>query len=184
MKKQKKQIIGLLIALVIVVAGYLAVRYLVVDEDLVSVESVSQEVFHIDKETLVELKYTNNQETVELIKDGENWYLKDDKSVSLDQDKVANVLGFASYLNSKTVIDTPASLSDYGLEEPVYTIWLKDASGNEKTYYIGDKYVMADEYFARVEGDNNVYTIADTYPDAFDSGKESLIAKEDTTKEE
>jgi len=167
MKKQKKQLIGLLIVLVLVLGAFLASRYLIVDKDAVTVEQVSTEVFHIEKDLLKEVKYTVFGTTIDLVKDGDIWKKSDDMSAELDQDKVANVIGFASYLNSKSEIENPASLEEYGLDNPGFTVSIYTEDGTEKCFYIGDQYVMGDEYFAKVEGDNTVYTIADTYPQAF-----------------
>lgn len=181
MKKQKKQLIALVAVLVVVVAGYLAARFIIVDEDIVTVEQVSEEVFHIDKETVIEVSYTVDDVTVEFVKDGEYWALKDNKDVELDQVAVSDIVGFAAYLNSKSVIDEYDSLSDYGLDNPRYTIRVKDNDGNEKCYYIGDRYVVGDEYFARVEGEDVIYTIASTYPDAFITDLEQIVVLKDMT---
>lgn len=183
MKKQKKQLICLLLILVIVIGAYLAARYLIVDEDLVTVESVSEEVFHINKENVTEVRYTVGGIYIDLVKEGDVWKLKDDKSVELDQDKVSDLVGFASYLNSKSVIEEPASLDEYGLGSPEYIIEVYTTDGNDKCFYIGDKYVMGSEYFARVEGSDVVYTIADTYPDAFVTDISLLTKQEEESSD-
>lgn len=183
MKKQKIQLIGLLVALIIVVGGYLAARYLVVDEDLVTTQSISEEVFHIAKENVKEVTYTVGGVYIGLINEDGIWKLKDDKSLELDQDKISDIVGFATYLNSKSVIEDPAPLDDYGLTSPEYVIKVVTNDGAEKMYYIGDKYAMGDTYFAAVEGESVVYTIADTYPNAFTTDVSELVAKQDEETE-
>lgn len=181
MKKQKKQLIALAVVLIAVIAGYLAARFLIVDEELVQVENVSEEVFHMDKATVAEVSYTVDGVTVEFIKDGDNWVLKDNKDIELDQVAVNDIVGFAAYLNSKSVIDDYDNLADYGLDNPRFTIRVKDNAGNEKCYYIGDRYVVGNEYFAKVEGEDVIYTIAETYPDAFVTDVEQFAVINDAT---
>lgn len=179
MKKQKKQLIALAAVLVFVIAGYLVARFLIVDEDLVQVENVSEEVFHMDKATVAEVCYTVDVVTVEFIKDGDKWALKNNRGIELDQVAVNDIVGFAAYLNSKSVIDEYDNLADYGLDNPRFTVRVKDNAGNEKCYYIGDRYVVGSEYFAKVEGEDAIYTIAETYPNAFVTDIEQFTVIDD-----
>lgn len=176
MKKQKKQLIALLVALVIVVAGFFVIRYVVSHQEL-ETETVSvTELYHTDKESCTEVEYIHDGVDLDFVRDGGKWYLKNDRNTELDQDSVDSMVGFAASLNYKTKIDEPAELSEYGLDNPSYIVTVTDSMGVAQTYFIGDCFKIDGTYFAKLEGSDAVYTIASTYPNAFDADIEHYKA--------
>ncbi|MCR5799569.1 MAG: DUF4340 domain-containing protein [Lachnospiraceae bacterium] len=181
MKKQKKQFIALLIILLLAVGAYIYFTYFrapKIEEGSVSVT----EVFHNDVGSVKELMYMHDGVTVELTRDGDTWYLANDKSIKLDQDKVTDILRFAANLNASTTLEDVTDLSEYGLDAPDYTVSFTTSDGVQTTFYIGDFFGVDGTYFARVEGDNNVYKIVSYYADSLVMDVDQL--KADTTQEQ
>lgn len=180
MKKQLKQLIGLLIGLAVVVAGFFIIRYVAAHQEIETETINVTELYHTDKESVKEVEYIHGDSDIDLVRENDKWYLKNDKSTELDQDAVETVVGFATSLNFKTQIDEPGELSEYGLDNPSYIVTVTDSQGVVQTYFIGDSFTMDGTYFAKLEGTDTVYTIASTYPNAFDADLEHLKA---TTEE-
>lgn len=179
MKKQLKQLIGLLIALAVVVGGYFIIKYVAAHQEIETETINVTELYHADKESVTEVEYIHGEIDVDLVREGETWYLKNDKDTELDQDAVGTVVGFACSLNYKTQIDEHGELSEYGLDDPSYIVTVTDAQGVAQTYYIGDYFTLEGTYFAKLEGTDTVYTIASTYPSAFDADVEHYKATEE-----
>lgn len=174
MKKQAKQLIGLIIALAVVVAGYFIIRYVAANQELETETINITELYHVDKESVTEVEYIHNGVDIALVRDGDTWYLKNDKSIELDQQAVGTVVGFATSLNYKTQIEEPGKLGEYGLDDPNYIVTVIDSMGVAQTYFIGDYFAIDGTYFAKLEGTDTIYTIASTYPNAFDADLEHL----------
>lgn len=61
--------------------------------------------------------------------------------------------------NAKVDAKDP-NLADFGLQDPDYTIRIKSRSQGEKTIYVGNETVDPSLCYFKVEGDDNIYTVA------------------------
>lgn len=177
MKKQKKQLIILLVLLVLVIGGYMAAKYLVSHKEVLDDSINVTEVLHLDKDSLTEVCYIHDGVTVDLVRKDNEWKLKDDENIKLDQEVISDIVGFAAFLNCRGTIEEPAALEEYGLDVPSYIVEVTDGKGVSNCYYIGDASAVDGTYFARLEGTDVVYKIAATYPQAFITDLEQLKAK-------
>lgn len=173
MKKQKKQLIILLVLLVLSIGAFYAITYLL--NTVEKTQEISNIlVFKNDVSTVSEVSYTANGTAVTLVKDNDNWILKDDQKFELDQDKAAEIVSYCTNLNAREAIETDSELSEYGLDNPSYTITYTLTDGTKGSYSIGDYFEIEGTYFAKVDGDDKIYKITNYYVDSLITEKESL----------
>lgn len=174
MKKQKKQLLVMLVVLALFVAAFFVIKYVMANQEI-ETETVSvTKIYHADKESIKGVQIVRENDTLDLVRDGDTWGLKDDKSAKLNQDSVDSVIGFAAYLNASDIIEEPGDLSEYGLDNPMYVVTITDALSSQQTYFVGDECVLDGTYFAKLEGSDTIYKIAYTYPNSFSTEIESL----------
>lgn len=174
MKKQKKQILILFVVLILLVVGYIvAINKVNNIEILDTIDVIS--VIKTDTESVRNVSYIHDGVTMSFTKDSNGvWKLDGDDSFVPDADVMANIVSYATNLNARSKIEDPSELSEYGLDDPQYIVTFTDAAGVQQTYFIGDRFEVEGTYFAKVEGDDTIYTITDYYPNAFITDKEQL----------
>ena len=98
MEKQKKQLLGLLVILIVAV-----IAFIVVEEETDT--TASYEVTNLNADDVTKLVYTNENGTLTLNKDGDNWICDEDRSVDIDADKVSTMVGKVASLTSENKIE-------------------------------------------------------------------------------
>ncbi len=173
MKKQKKQLIILISILVIALAGFWASVYLVDSTEVIDTISVTS-VIKTDAANVDEVTYTVDGNEFDFIKKNDKWVLADDPDTALNQDTVDKIISYCINLNSKSTIENPSSIEEYGLDNPHCTISFKTNDGNMYKYYIGDCFAIDGNYFAKVDGDDTIYTISNLYYSTLNTDRDSL----------
>lgn len=181
MEKQKKQLIGLLIILIVAVAAFILVSKLP-DEDT-DEEKAVYAVTSLNKEDVTKLKFTNGNGTVTLTKNGESWLCEEDRTVDIDEDTVDTMAGKVASLTSENKIENVEDISRYGLDSPSLTILVSDGT-DTKTILVGDYNETTYTYYLCLEGDTGtVYTAqSSTVSDFMNKTLEDLAAEEETTE--
>lgn len=182
MKKQKRQFVIILCLLILCVGGYLAAKSIPKEEET-TVGTESLTVTSITQENVTEISYLCEGDIVELVKEEDVWKSKEDKSLSLDQTAVGNMLSYVCSITTDTVIESPASVSEYGLTNPENTISLTLADGSNVQLMIGDYLDITGEYYAQLAGDTNVYTVSSYIPSTFNKSLDLLVVTEEETTE-
>ena len=183
MKKQKKQFFIIICILVLCVGGYFVAKNLPDEEEETTVGTQSHTVTSIVQDNVTGLSYLYEGDIVDLVKEDGVWKSSEDKSLSLDQTAVSNMLSYACSITTETVIENPESVSEYGLTNPQNTICLTLTDGSSVQLLIGDYLDIAEAYYAQLAGDANVYTIANYIPSAFSKSLDMLVAAEEETTE-
>lgn len=100
------------------------------------------------------------EEELVLVKiDDENWQLTSDKDLKLDNSRVRSIaINLSSVFVEKTIEENANDISVYGLDEPVVVTAIQDDE-SKYTLLIGDKTPTEGAYYAKLESDNNIYTI-------------------------
>ena len=130
-------------------------------------------------ETLSSLSYTdhNNETTLSFTKDSETWYVSDDKEIPLTQSYINTMEETFCSINATREITDPDALSDYGLDNPAYTINLTDQEGNLTTLTIGN---AADEdYYLAVNGQEDIlYTVNSSIVSSMQYDLDTMVTKD------
>ena len=174
MKKQNAQMIVLLTVLILCVCGYFVVKE--IPEEETEVASQSYTVSNVDQSNVIGMSYFYEGEIINLAKENDVWILEDDKTLSLDQSVIENMLGYVCSITTDTVIEEPESLAEYGLSNPSNTVCLTLSDESVVQLLIGDYMDLTGEYYALLAGDSKVYTIPSYIAAAFEKSIDDLIA--------
>lgn len=191
MKKQIVQFGSIIIILVICIAGYtiLSGHY----DKKEKKEKTSNQIvaFSLDDyKSTKSLKYTNQNETIELTKENGTWKIKGDSKTKVDDTKVeSEMLSKLVEVIASEKIDKVSKEENYGfiksddnVAASTCTIKIVDSEGNEHTLYIGNSNPYdSDKYYMMVKGDDNVYVINSDLTNAFSKSKDDLKKEEETT---
>lgn len=92
-------------------------------------------------------------------KEGDSWSLAAPEAGDLDKSKMTPVLNAISkVLALEFIDDNPANLDKYGLKSPKYSLEFENSTGRKKLL-IGEEKVNGKEFYAKVEGENDVFSL-------------------------
>ncbi len=182
MKKQRRQFFIIVVVLILCIGGYLVAKNIPKEEE-VTVGTNSHTVTSITQDNVTGLSYLYEGDIVDLVKEDDVWKSAEDKSLSLDQTVVSNMLSYVCSIETDTVIENPDSVSEYGLTNPQNTICLTLADGSSVQLLIGDYLDISGEYYAQLAGDANVYTVSSYIPSTFSKSLDLLVVEEEETTE-
>lgn len=177
--KQHKTMITLLVILVVCVGLYFLMGAIA---DKQEEKELKEDILVTNLTDLVSLEYTDGKKTLSFVKEGDAWNVADDKDFALDSSKVETMENVLTDVMAVRQLDGADELSAYGLEEPAYTITMKDANGKETTLYIGD--VTGSDCYATVDDKKVIYTIGSSVSDVleFDLTAMEVVEEEETTE--
>lgn len=186
MKKQKIQMILILVVLVLCIGAYFLVSHMAKQEEQKEKDSETEgqtTIAKIDADKVDTFSYEVDGKTYSYTKDGNDWKYDDDNSLKLDSSSINTILEKLNGVIALETLDSYDSLSDYGLDKPQNTITVT-VGDKTTTFYIGDYNDMVSEYYLKMEGDDAVYLVDSTLKDTFSKTADSLVKEEDTETEE
>lgn len=133
-----------------------------------------------DIESLLALSYTDHSEgtTLSFAKDGDTWYVSNDRDIPLTQSYIETMEDTFCSLTATREISDPDALSDYGLEDPAYTIELTDQDGTLTTVTIGNS--VDEDYYLAVNGQEDIlYTADSSIVSSMQYDLDTMVAKDD-----
>ena len=154
-----KRLIVLCLLLAALSAGSVALsRY---NEERESAQDAGAEADEnvVELEDIQRIDVAFEGERVSMQREGDAWIDVDDPAFPLDAtypEQMASALAQVTSTRSVT-----GDLAEYGLDEPQLTISVTDAAGEVTTLFVGDKNGVTGLYYARLDGSETVYTIAD-----------------------
>ncbi len=155
--KQRRNVIILVAVLVILVVVYLGLRYgnQRAEEDEAAREE-AEAIHLVTADDLTAMGYTSGGNSMSYTCTGGKWVYDEDPEIDLQQIELSSMEEDLLDLTAVREIEDPDALEDYGLTEPVYSIWYT-ADGTTSTIYIGN--VADDNYYATIDDTGKVYTI-------------------------
>lgn len=168
MKSLKKLIIPIAImaALVIALIVYMIVSssgsndpvevnkdVLVIHPTLISQMSVHRKNDPMD--IVIDMSYSNATDTYTYVFNG-----AENTADQYSDSKLDTFVGILSDYNVNSIIENPASLSEYGLDDPEVTIAITTNDGQSYRVILGDDTYEGANCYMKIDGDENVYTVA------------------------
>lgn len=186
MRKQKKQLLIMLLVLVLLVAGYVAIRFY--NSNSASKDSADEvSVLEIPEESIASITYDYNDVTYELVKEGDEWTYPADATVDIDESKMNPLLLAVESITSDTMIENVADMEQYGLNNPARTVTVGTQGGDTYTILMGDQNAVINAYYLCMNGENTVYTVQGYRYTNFDKTPWDLAVEEtqdsETTEE-
>ncbi len=180
--RKKKRNVGLPVLCILLLGllgGYFMIHSYNEKQEDAEAEETEEAVFSAEADSILGIGITNENGSFVLERDSSesNWTNPENPEVSLDADAIQTLLGYLSNITTEEIIENPADLSAFGLEDPFATITVTTENGTD-TIYVGDINSTISRCYFRVEGDSNVYTGKYALQSNFDTAYEELIAEE------
>ena len=173
MKKYKSLII-LLAVLVVLVVAYVVTGQL--KKKSAEKENEEKQIAVLDMSDITSIQYTNGTDTMSFIKEGGTWYSESDKEFPLQQSSLKTMAETFGTLSANRELTDGDTLADYGLEEPQYTITLKDADGEQQNIYIVN--AAGEDYYMTVGDKEKIYTVDYSVVNAMNFDLDSMLQKD------
>lgn len=186
MKKQKKQLI-----IMVVFLGFLIVAYFALgayndaqankDED----EKETIVVTDLDVDEVVAFSYNYEEENNSFTKSEEVWNYDADAAFDVDESLIEDMISDACSITAQEYFDSYESLDNYGLDTPQQTVSMTFSDGSEVKLLLGDYNDIIGYYYLMVEGDDKLYLVNSTLANAIDVSYADLeyVVEETETEE-
>ena len=181
MKKKQRQMIGMLLALVVLAAAFLGIRQY--NKNASSATSITEDtqetVLDVNSDDITSFRYVYEGETYAFEKEDETWYYADDHSLNLNQDRIKAMILKVAPLKADQVIENVTDMSQYGLADPERTIQYETA---DRSVFInvGNLNSMTSQYYIAFPSEMKVYVVATNVVTGFNYTLEDLV--EETTE--
>ncbi len=168
-----KKLLYLLLAFVIVASAAFAAVKLNPEEDETEEKT---DILTLEKDEVTALSWTYAGEIRSFLKTDSGWEYTGDSSFPLDVSRIENILTALGDVKAAKTIESPASLSDYGLENPDCRV---DVTSKEPLELLigSENGIGGERYFST--GDGKVYLVDAAIIDNFSVSLYDLIKKEE-----
>jgi hypothetical protein len=117
-------------------------------------------------------------ETLDLKKEGGKWRMLAPQTLSLDQDTMASMQSTLSGLTSEQLIEPNATdLKAFGLDRPTLDVSVTRKDGKTDRVLIGDDTPTGSGAYAKLAGDNRVFTVTSMVKSTLDKRPDDLRDK-------
>ncbi|MDE5780790.1 MAG: DUF4340 domain-containing protein [Lachnospiraceae bacterium] len=180
---KKKKVMPFIILAVLFVALIISYSFLVKynKEQEETTGEESESIISCQSSSILNISITNPSGTMKFDYDisGSVWKYTDDEAFPLEESYITSLLGNACALNAaRHLEDTLDNISEYGLDNPQYTLSISGDEGTEITLYIGDSNSTGN-YYAYLDGSSTVYMIDSTLPDALGKSLNDIVKLEE-----
>lgn len=181
MKKKQRQMIGMLLALVVLAAAFLGIRQY--NKNASSATSITEDtqetVLDVNSNDITSFRYVYEGETYAFEKEDDTWYYADDHSLNLNQDRIKAMILKVAPLKADQVIGNVTDMSQYGLADPDRTIQYETAD-RSVIINVGNLNSMTSQYYIAFPSEMKVYVVATNVVTGFNYTLEDLV--EETTE--
>ena len=181
MKKKQRQMIGMLLALVVLAAVFLGIRQY--NKNIASATSTTEDtqetVLDVNSDDITSFRYVYEGETYVFEKEDETWYYTDDHSLNLNQERIKAMILKVAPLKADQVIENVTDMSQYGLADPERTIQYETAD-RSVIINVGNLNSMTSQYYIAFPSEMKVYVVATNVVTGFNYTLEDLV--EETTE--
>ncbi len=161
MEKRTRTLCLLVGAMVLLLVAYFGIRgFNKNQEKKAEKEAKASEIYLTKMEDVTEIRYNigNGEQAFVKEADSDNWEVEAQPDFPLAQTYPEQIASDFGTLKAERELKDADQLSDYGLEDPVYTVELSDSKGNTHQLSIGN--VTGDTYYAMVDDSQTVYTVS------------------------
>lgn len=186
MTKNTKKLLGLVGALAVLGGAYGGIVWINQNNEEKAAEQSKAEkeanTFYLSQmEEPVSISYTNSYGTFAFSYDTENetWSYDSDEHFPVTQSYLTSISSdLKSFTAERKLEEVQDDLSVYGLDNPSCTITAKGSDDTEVTIQIGSLNSYNSDYYAKVEGSDDIYTIASSYVSDISNDISALQEKE------
>ncbi len=160
MSKNQKQILILLGVLVVLAAVYFGLgAWNDHQEEKEKEQDEAETVYVTDMQEIELINYDIGDGTVTFEKQDGTWKYVKDPDFPLDETYPEQIAETFGNLEATRSLEDGDEAEDYGLDEPVYRVNMKNADGEETTVYFGNNTSDGD-YYVTVDDTGKFYTVS------------------------
>ena len=176
MKKKQRQMIGMLLALVVLAAAFLGIRQYNKNASSATstTEDTQETVLDVNSDDITSFSYVYEGETYAFEKKDETWYYTDDHSLNLNQERIKAMILKVAPLKAEQVIENVTDMSQYGLADPERTIQYETAD-RSVIINVGNLNSMTSQYYIAFPSEMKVYVVATNVVTGFNYTLEDLV---------
>lgn len=176
--------IGMLLALVVLVAAFLGIRQYNKNASSAAstTEDTQETVLDVNSDDITNFRYVYEGETYVFEKEDDTWYYADDHSLNLNQDRIKAMILKVAPLKVNQVIENVTDMSQYGLTNPERTIQYETAD-RSVIINIGNLNSMTSQYYIAFPSEMKVYVVTTNVVTGFNYTLEDLVEVEETAEE-
>lgn len=186
MTKSTKQLLGLVGALAVLGGAYGGIILINKNNEEKATEQSKADkeanTFYLSQmEEPVSISYTNSYGTFDFSYDTENetWSYDGDEHFPVTQSYLTSISSdLKNFTADRKLEEVQDDLSVYGLDNPSLTLTAKGSDDTEVTILVGSVNSYNSDYYAKVEGADDVYTISSSYISDISNDLSTLQAKE------
>lgn len=181
MKKKQRQMIGMLLALVVLAAAFLGIRQYNKNASSATstTEDTQETVLDVNSDDIISFRYVYEGETYAFEKEDDTWYYADDHSLNLNQERIKAMILKVAPLKADQVIENVTDMSQYGLADPERTIQYETAD-RSVIINVGNLNSMTSQYYVAFPSEMKVYVVATNVVTGFNYTLDELV--EETTE--
>ena len=181
MKKKQRQMIGMLLALVVLAAVFLGIRQYNKNASSATstTEDTQETVLDVNSDDITSFRYVYEGETYAFEKEDDTWYYTDDHSLNLNQERIKAMILKVAPLKADQVIENVTDMSQYGLANPERTIQYETAD-RSVIINVGNLNSMTSQYYIAFPSEMKVYVVATNVVTGFNYTLDDLV--EETTE--
>ena len=167
--KKSKRMIALLVALAVVACANVCIKQLIATRDsAIQEETGVFKLTEYEKDDVTGVEWTNADSSLSFTLSEGVWIYPADEAFLVNQDKAEALYDKTMEIYADRKYDSIESLSEYGLEEPAFTVTITFSDGNKATYALGDQTPFEDGYYVSVSGENeSVYVVSNDFSGDF-----------------
>ena len=169
--KRKNTLIILCGVLALIFAGIIIVN--AVEKHVESISTIDEVVFTADSETLTEIKWTFEDNTLDFVKTDDVWTLSGDDSFPVDQEEISYLIENFAEVHASFIIEDVEDYSQYGLDDPEAEITFITAD-EETTISCGSFSTMDSKRYISING-GTVYLIDDDVEEYLTSERDDYL---------
>lgn len=179
MKKYKSMIIGVAVLVCLIAVYFISGAVKKKQEEAAGEPAIMVTNIY----DVTEMTYTDGSTTLSFVKENEVWYDATDKDFALDSVQVETIADSLRQIEATRLLEGADEPAAYGLDEPVYTITLKNQDAVVTTVYIGDTTDAG--YYVTTDDKTTIYTVSSSVVSAMEFDKSALeVVEEETEAEE
>ncbi len=176
MQGQKKYLVILCLLLFVFGGAYAGMRgYNGRQEEKENSETEASKIYVVREkaEEITAFSYQNGGDTLQFVKEGSTWVMKQDDSLTLNQTLVGDITDEIASLTADQTVENAGELSEYGFDKPGNIITFTTAEGT-KTLTIGMENPVTGQYYVKIDGEDTLYLVSGSFPSVFSKSLEEL----------
>lgn len=185
MKKHNwRNLILLVLLLISLIPVYYVISYNNQKDQEAENETESKRILSMEMSDVASVQFTLDGEEVTFTKTENAWKLEGDDSFEVEASVVENTISAITDMTANREITDVENLAEYGLEQPVQKVVLKDSDGITHNIYFGSSNdSTGDDYVYIGDDKTKVYTVAASVAQTFTGTLEDYRVTEEDAED-